>query len=357
MPVAEAAVVRAGSSPDLLYEFHLAAGGVEMVGDNLEAAEKHFTAAHELASDDKRRASALQFRAKLTMLKKGPAVAIPLAEEALRATEKALGPAHPVVADVIDLLAQASVVSGNFDAAEAYARREIAIYETIYGPLHPEMSSGLRVLTYVATMREKHGEARDLARRALRIAEKIGDSTQLASSHVALAQALAMSDGFDAARPHYEQSLALMEKGRGKDHQSYVRIENDFASKLVANGHCDEAAPFLEHSITFFEVKRPELTAMPRQNRAQCAEKAGKKAEAIADLERADADCRKASCEPAIAFSAMASLGKLLVETGRDKARGAALLNEARAGFEGKGMVGYVDETDRLMKALGVKRR
>jgi serine/threonine-protein kinase len=357
MPVAEAAVVRAGSNPDLLYEFHLGAGGVEMVGDNLEAAEKHFTAATELASDDKRRASALQFRAKLTMLKKGPAVAIPLAEEALRATEKALGPAHPIVADVIDLLAQASVVSGNFDAAEAYARREIAIYEAIYGPLHPEMSSALRVLTYIATMREKHAEARDLAQRALKIAEDLGETTQLGNAHVSLAQSLAMSDGLDAARPHYEQGLAMIGKARGKDHQAYVRIENDYASKLVANGHCDEAAPYLEHSIAFFEPKRPELTAMPRQIRAQCAEKAGKKAEALADLERADADCRKAACEPAIKFSAMAALGKMLVETGGDKARGAALLNEARAGFEGKGMVGYVDETDRMMKALGVKRR
>jgi hypothetical protein len=53
----------------------------------------------------------------------------------------------------------------------------------------------------------------------------------------------------------------------------------------------------------------------------------------------------------------MGTLGKLLIETGQDRTRGAALLNDARAGFEAKRMAGHLAETDRIMKALGVKRR
>jgi len=356
-PVAEAAVIRAGNTPELRFELHLAAGGFHMVADNLATAERHLDAAEEIASDDRRRALAAQYRAKMTMLRHGPTVAIPLAEEALRVTENAMGRNHPLVATVLDVLSQIHVVAGDFDKATAYAQRQIEILEEVFGPLHSEMTSPLRVLAHVATMREDHAKARDLSRRALDIAKQVDNPVQLASAHVALAQALALSDGFEAAQPHYEQGLAIMERANGRDHQSYVRLENDYAAKLVAKGSCKEASPFLEHSIGFFESKRPELTALPRYLRAKCTEAAGMLNEAIAAYERADADCDKATCEPAIALSTKGALGRLLVETGKDKRRGAALLNDARAGFEAKGMSSHLAETDRMMKALGVKRR
>lgn len=355
--VAEAAMTRAGATPELRFEFHLAAGGSYLVADNLEVAEKHLNAAQEVASDDRRHALVAQFRAKVTMLKHGPAKAIPLAEDALRVTEKAMGRNHPLVATVLEVLSQAHAVSGNFDAAAAHAQRQLEILEAVFGPIHSEMTSPLRVLAHVAMMRQDHANARDLSKRALAVAQRADSPVQLASAHVALAQALALSDGFDAARPHYEQGLALMEKVHGKDHQSYVRLENDYAAKLVDSGDCEQAAPILEHSIGFFEMKRPELTALPRYLRATCAEKSGKLNDALADYERADADCKKALCEPAIALSTKGALGKLLLETRRDRRRGAELLNDARAGFAAKGMTGHLAETDRIMKALGVGRR
>ena len=198
---------------------------------------------------------------------------------------------------------------------------------------------------------------RDFAKRGVAIADSVDDPHQLATAHLAFAQAVTMADGFAAAKPHFQLALETMEKVRGKEHQAHVRFENEYAAKLVSNGLCDEAAPMLAHSIAFFESKRPELTAMPRYLRAECAMKAGKTDDAVADYQRALADCKKATCEPAIVLSTAGTLGRVLVETGRDRARGAELLNEARAGFEAKGMASYLAETDRVMKALGVKRR
>ena len=356
-PVAEAVVSRAGGTAELRFRLLVAEGGRAMLSGEFDLALDRYSKAEELASAPRGRAEAQQFQAKVIAQKEGPAAARPLALRVLTSYEEIHGPRHPLTAPVIEFLAQIAVMTGDFDAAEVQAKRALSIYEGVFGPDHTRIARSLQTLGYVANMRGRFTEARDLAQRGVTIAEKAGEPQQLASALGGLAQAVVRTDGFAAARPHYERGLATLEQSVGKEHPSYVRIENDLAAKLVENDDCPGAEPFLAHSIAFHESKRPDLLPMPLFLRAQCAQADDRLDDAIALMERTTALCRVHACEPAIGLSAVATLGQVLFETGRDRPRGVAMVREARAGFEAKGMTGHAKVADTWMKEHGVRRQ
>ncbi len=356
-PVAEAAVTRAGGGADLRYHFLRTVGSRAMGSGELDVAIGRFDEALEVAPDRFRRAEAQQFRAKVLFQQQGPAAAEPLAEQVLTDYEAVLGREHPQTANVIEFLAQLSVVAGDFPTAEARALRALAISEATFGPDHPSASIPLQVLGFVAGNTGRATEARVWAERGVRVMEKAGDPVRLAASLAGLGDIIFAQNGIVAARPHLERALNLIEKAKGKDNLSYVRAENILAGRLVQSGDCRAAEPFIVHAVTVLEAKRPALLSLPLMLRGQCAQTERRFEDARIAFERATELCAKHGCEPTIGLPALALYGQLLVETGHDRKRGLDMIYQARAGFEKHRMADAIVESDRWMKAHGIRRR
>jgi eukaryotic-like serine/threonine-protein kinase len=356
VPVAEAAVDRAGADVDLRFERELVLGSFAMKTERFEEAFTRFAEARAIASDARRKAFAIEFQTKTTILAKGPAAAIPIGNEALTEHEAVFGPKHPALIKVLDVLSQANVMIGDFDAAEAHARRAIEIATAIYGERHAANGTAIRVLSYIASTRGKNAEAAELARRGLAIAEESGAPETIVSALATLAEAAAAADGPAAALPPLERAVSLVETMVGKNHGMYVQIEGELAAKLVAVKRCPSALPYLEHAIAFFAVARPSETGMPLMLRAQCEEADGKLDDAERSYEKAVDVCKPGLCDPRTEGQAMAILGAFLVETKRDRARGVRLLESARRLFEEKDMPNELKETELLIEKAKARR-
>jgi tetratricopeptide (TPR) repeat protein len=69
--------------------------------------------------------------------------AVPVAERALALREKALGPMHPDVAEILNNLALLHKQQGAYGRAEPLLIRALDIREKGLGPMHPDVATGL----------------------------------------------------------------------------------------------------------------------------------------------------------------------------------------------------------------------
>ncbi len=358
LPVAQAAIDRAGETNALLFRLSIAKGSLALKAEAFEEARREFATARSLAADARERGLALDMETGLTMQKRGPAAAIKVAEEALQVNREAYGARHPATTRALDLLAQANVAIGEFDRADAYAREALEINEVVFGELFPGNSTALRVLGHVASMRGQKTEAKANALKAVAIAEKAGKPERLGAALQTLGNAVAEVDGPEAALPVLERGLATIEAALGKEHMSYLVLQNELAAKLAASKRCAEAMRHLQHTISSLEARpRLELVAMPLLVRAECEKLRNNAEGAVATYDRVLEICKAHRCEPNVEGAAMGSLGQLLIETRRDRTRGTALMQQARAFFLAKGMSGHVEQTDQMMRGLGLRPR
>lgn len=74
--------------------------------------------------------------------------------EALAATERLLGPSHPDVGGVLNLLADVEIDSGNLDAAEKLLRRSLTISEAKLAPNHSQIVTARNSLAFIEAQRK-----------------------------------------------------------------------------------------------------------------------------------------------------------------------------------------------------------
>jgi Tfp pilus assembly protein PilF len=83
--------------------------------------------------------------------------------------EKALGPDHPDVAASLNNLAMLYDTQGNYDKAEPFYKRSLAIVEKALGPAHPKVATSLENVAVMYRKMKRDGEASVLEERAARI--------------------------------------------------------------------------------------------------------------------------------------------------------------------------------------------
>jgi tetratricopeptide (TPR) repeat protein len=98
-------------------------------------------------------------------------VLLPLYREMTQTLETELGPNHTEVAIALWRLADQLYCLGDYDEAEPFVRRALAIAETGQGPEHPRYWSFMRLLALLLKERGRFDEAETLLRRLVRVRE------------------------------------------------------------------------------------------------------------------------------------------------------------------------------------------
>jgi Tfp pilus assembly protein PilF len=104
--------------------------------------------------------------------------AIPIAQEAVELSEKALGADHPDTAAAVNNLGKLYYSMGDYAKAEPLYQRALKIYEKALGPDRPETAQELNNLAELYRSNGDYAKAEPLYQRAIKIKEKAhtGDS-------------------------------------------------------------------------------------------------------------------------------------------------------------------------------------
>jgi len=204
---------------------------------------------------DLARAEALESQALALDLAGKYVEATAVARAALALREKSLGPEHPLVAQILNHLANTLHSLGSHEEAKALYERALAIREKALGKDDPFVAE---VLTNLGRLRATQGayeDAKGLLDRALEIEEKAFGEDDARVADVLAHQALLSCDqGFYAdGRRLGERALAIREKALGKDSIEVGLSANDLGVFLAALGEHREARLQYDRALAIFE--------------------------------------------------------------------------------------------------------
>ena len=181
--------------------------------------------------------------------------AIPLAEQALALRERALGPAHPAVAEALTNLAALHQASGAYEPAEALLERALAILASGAGAGHPDLLTPLNNLALIHDERGEHARAEALYLRSLAVAEQaLGkDHPDLAGPLSNLASLYRERGDYEQAQPLAERALAIVEAALGAGDPHVAMALDNLAALHEARGEHAQAAALMERSLAILQ--------------------------------------------------------------------------------------------------------
>jgi tetratricopeptide (TPR) repeat protein len=216
-PVAEAAVIRAGSPVDLAALAALTRGTVlQALGRYEEAFEQH--------------------------------------QRSLELYRQSKGPDHPWVAHALNNMANLLHDMGRFETALEYHQQALAIREKALGEDHPEVANSLNNMGNTLRALGRLDEARTTLERALAIREKaLGEDHFLVQvSELNLAKVLLAEGRPGEARPLLEE---VAEAWRASDHPGLAHPLYSLAEVARAQGRLDDAVALLEEALAIREER------------------------------------------------------------------------------------------------------
>ncbi len=346
LPVIQAAVVRAGSPPDLVaHSRQVLASWASLKGDNDEAI-RLIRELLEASTTNMERARNAHNLASILMNAGRPKEAIPLAEESVALIADVLGGQHPATASYTFRLAQILLRTGDANRAASLLKQVSERQRAALGD-HPDLAKTLVTIANLARARGETGTGRRAIEEAIDIFERVGHRGALAGSLATLAEFVRETDGLDAARPHYERSLNILAETMGKDSPSYAMTEANLASALANAGRCDEAEALYAHAIEALERTKDARYGMMLGASAICdRDNPARAVAAIAKYQAAVAACTKHGCPPDLSLSFRFGLGASLHLTSRGRSRGLALIRETRAAALAAGVQPVVNDID-----------
>ncbi len=187
-------------------------------------------------------------------LQQGPALyqtALPLLQQALAITEKALGSEHPETGGCLHNLAGLLQSMGKYDDALPFYQKSLYIMEKTLGPEHPNTGACLNGLGSLHCAMGEHDKAEALYQRGLVIAEKTfgpahpitGTSlNNLANYYLGIAKP-------ESALPFFQRALSIAEKAEGLEHPSTAIRLNNLASVYDAIGKYELSLPLYERAL------------------------------------------------------------------------------------------------------------
>src|SRR5712692_1074303 len=196
--------------------------------------------------------------------------ALPLAERALEIGEKELGPDHPYVGYLLNLLGYLHLSKGTYTKAQPLYERALAVNQKARGPEHPETVVSMRGLgaTYGALDEFQKGE--ELLQQALQLSEKTFGSDHLDFARCLLALAyfhLRRSD-LTRAEQELQRGIAIVEKNLEADSLSLAGPLNNLGMLYNSRKEYDRAEPLLQRALEIWQKKAPDSPelALPLQN-------------------------------------------------------------------------------------------
>jgi tetratricopeptide (TPR) repeat protein len=258
---------------------------------------------------------------------------------ALELREKRFGPDSLEVAYSLNDLGAVLMLLGDLDEAEVDQRRVCAIQERT-APFHPEASLGTSALGDVLFARGRYDEALALYRRALTTAESaVGPEHYFFAINLVRIGVVDTRLGqLDEAQRMLDRALVLLRKIWGDDHDQVGSVWASLGGLALERRQWTLARADFERALQLFgkmPANHPDRAAS-FTGLGTALLGLGRAAEAIAPLERA---VSLHSYEASVRADAAAALGRALLETGRDPARGRALLAEAAHGYQAIGGV------------------
>ncbi|HEX5748797.1 MAG TPA: tetratricopeptide repeat protein [Archangium sp.] len=180
----------------------------------------------------------------------------PPAEHALELREAALGPAHPEVAQCLDLLGWVSLRQGDLKRAEQLFPRALEIREATFGGNHPDVAQSLNGLATVHAMQGQYARAKPLYERALAIREALlgKEHPDVAKSLNNLANLYYFQGDYAQAQPLYERALAIREAALGRNHPDVADSLNNLANLYDSQGRYALVEPLLLRALEIKEA-------------------------------------------------------------------------------------------------------
>ena len=349
-PAAIGALTRSGTDPDdrawLLQVRSLRAARSDEFDEALALIEQ----ALDVASPS-RRSNILTQMASILALAGRPADAIPILEEALRSHEAELGPDHPDIGNDLTSLARQETQLGKLDEAERHLERALKILEAALGPDHKDLGNALRTRGNLELARGDQRAGLPFLQRAVAVLEKANNQTELGLTLGALATATNRVDGLDAARPVFERALAALEASVGKEHQSYIFVEMNYANALMTADDCSRSRQMFLHAQDYFDARGARgMAMMGRASVANCDSNAGAYDAAIRGYDQVIAYCRASECPREAMAGSLMGLAGALYSSGRDRARAFIVAREARSEFVRMGNQRGVAQIDEWLK-------
>ena len=322
VPVADAALRRAGDPQWLRFMFESSVGTLAARRGDHTRARDHFTAALAASSSDLEGAQARTNLANSTWMLEGAAAALPTLRDALAAFQATRGPDHPDTADAMQRAGACANAAGEFAEARDLLERALAIQERTWGPNNLNVASTLEGLGN--TTSNLHDYAASLAYfdRAI-AAERTAGAPAIHIATTEAARAIMLIE----YRP--EEALAALPPAierfgaaAGTDNTDYRMMRASLADLLARLGRCGDATAILRELDALSAEPYPHAFVLSIE--ARCARDDGR---AIATYEQALARCGADDCDPI-------TIALLHVEHGRrvhrrDPARGRALVDEA----------------------------
>ncbi len=164
----------------------------------------------------------------------------PLYQRLLAIKERAYGPEHPNITDTLQRLAllysrkwnrQKEGYKGNYQKAELFYQRALAINEKAYGPEHYQVEYSLNRLADFYHNAADWWKAEPLYQRLLTISEKKYGTEHI--NLVPLLNSLAwvrQASGLKGAEPLYQRVLTILEKKYGSEHPDVAHALLNLAS-------------------------------------------------------------------------------------------------------------------------------
>lgn len=247
---------------------------------------------------------------------------------ALPLRERALGPAHPLVAASLNNMGNALVELGRLDEAEASYRRARDVYERALGPEHPRVAMAWDNLANLFDARGDMKQLAEAAEKGLVLRERVlpPSHPEIAISLIHVAVAQSFRGEHAAAVAGVERAVQILSAGPGPTHPLTLETLAYLGDVLGAAGRHAEALEQFE-KVLRVEVP-PAMQLRCRVGAATELQALGKTTEATARLE--DALRESVGQTPSVPQARGALLLGRLVWARGDRVRAKVLVEQAR---------------------------
>ncbi len=253
---ARAAVMRGGGSAGLRADLATAIGNVAIRRGKYEDALQSLDEAIEADRarqplDPIKLATVLNSAAGLRGELGDYAKSLKQSEEARELAVGAVGANHPLTAAILGSMAQSLHFSGRTAEALVAARRSLEIYEHVFGPNHPRVAAVLNNVAVLTSLAKRYDEAIVLFDRSRRITEaSLGpDHADNGTNWLNIASAQKDAGHLDLAVAGYVRVIEIWERALGKDHVELARPLVALADVELQRHAPDRALPLLERGV------------------------------------------------------------------------------------------------------------
>jgi len=179
-----------------------------------------------------------------------------VAEQALDAGERALGPNHAHVVRLLRSLAEVQRQLGDYLASEASFRRALAVSERVVGSEHPLTGHILERFGALYVVKEEYGKAAPMLQQALRIAEQtVGvDHSEFASALTTLAALHIQMADFEQAERELDRGLTILERTRDPNDPETARILTNLGNLYLRRKEFGRADSIEQRALTMYEA-------------------------------------------------------------------------------------------------------